>query len=193
MAETVKNKVTFGLEHCYYSVITENADGSLTFATPKRMKNATEFSASIIGGKLDVHADNQVIVTLSNYSGQDLTFSATEIGDDFKEDILGYVRAASGELVEVTNAPTKKFALGIQIQGDSKARRVWYYNVSTTPFAESSKTTTDSIEVNAPQLAMTAKPVEVGDKKVLRGIVYQGESKYDTFLSTSPVLPTFSN
>lgn len=182
------NKVTFGLCNAVYSIITRQ-DNSISFGTPKKLLNAQSFEASIIGGKTDIYADNQVITTVSAYSGQDITLSLTEIPDDFKKDCLGYKVANSGELVEVTNAKPVEFALGIQIDGDAKNRRIWYYSCTATPVAESSSTKTDSVDVNTPQIAITAKPVEVNDYKVLRGILSVGDDGYDTYLSAAPTLP----
>ncbi len=46
----MSNKVTFGLTNVHYALATQAADGSWTFATPKRLEGAQEITTEAIGG-----------------------------------------------------------------------------------------------------------------------------------------------
>ena len=128
-----QNKVTFGLKNVHYSIATQDENGAWTHAEPIPLLGAQELSSEIIGGSQSIYADDSVIATLVQNSGRNITLKLSEISDAFKVDILGYQLLANGNLVEVTNAPVKTFALGFEFQGDAKARRVWFYLCSVTP------------------------------------------------------------
>lgn len=187
------NKITFGLKNCYYSKATEASDGTFTFATPVALPGAQEFSTDIVGGVTNVNADDQIIKTVNSLTGRTLTLKLTELPVSFKKDILGYKEiTTSGNLVEVANAPTVTFALGLEIQGDSTARRTWFYLCTVTPIGEASKTKSDSIEVNAITLNITARPISAGAVSILKISANPDNSNYATFLTTAPTVPVIS-
>lgn len=188
------NKVTYGLKNVYYSVATESGNGEWTYKTPVRLPGAQEFTNDIIGGSTNVNADDTTIATLNSLSGRTLTLKLTELTDEFKTDILGYKKLANGNLVEITNAESVTFALGFEIQGDAKARRVWFYLCSVTPINESSKSKTDSVEVNAITLNITARPIAIDDSNYTTHVTATfGDSNYETFLTQAPVLPSLGD
>ncbi|MDZ4195704.1 MAG: major tail protein [Candidatus Izemoplasmatales bacterium] len=187
----MSNKVTFGLTNVHYALATIGTDGSWSFGTPKRLAGAQEITTEIIGGSSQVYADDKVIATLVSNSGSTVTLKFTEIDDEFKKDIFGFKTDTNGNFVEVVNSETKTFALGYEIQGDAKSRRIWYYLCTATPSGDSSKSKADSIEANSISLNITARPIESGSNLILRVIASVGDTNYTNFLSTAPVLPTF--
>ena len=187
----MSNKVTFGLTNVHYAIATQGSEGAWTFGTPKRLIGAQEITTEAIGGTSQVYADDKVIATLVSNSGTTVTLKFTEIDDEFKKDIFGFKTDSNGNFVEIINNDTKTFALGYEIQGDVKARRIWYYLCTATPSGDSSKSKGDSIEANSISLTITARPIEVGDYLILRVIANVGDTNYANFLSTSPALPEF--
>ena len=163
------NKITFGLRNVHYALATFG-EGTWSFGAPKPLEGAQEFSSELVGGTSQVYADDKIYHTLVSNSGATITLKLTE-------------------LVEVTNAEVKTFALGYEIQGDSKARRVWYFLCTATPVGQSTKSKADSIEANSVSLTITARPIEVNDKEVLRVIANKGDTNYETFFD-SVELPT---
>lgn len=107
----------------------------------------------------------------------------TEIDDKFKKDIFGFKTDTNGNFVEVINNEAKTFPLGYEIQGDAKARRIWYYLCTTTPSGDSSKSKADPIEANSISLTITARPIESGNNLILRVIASVGDTNYTNFLS----------
>ena len=188
----MSNKVTFGLTNVHYSLATVDSDGVWSFGTPKRLVGAQEITTEAIGGSAQVYADDKVIATLVSNAGTTVTLKFTEIDDDFKKDIFGYKIDPNGNLVEVINHEVKTFALGYEIQGDVKARRVWYYLCTATPAGDASKSKSDTIEANSVSLNITARPIEVGDDLVIRVLSSIGDSNYTNFLTTPPTLPNLT-
>lgn len=185
------NKVTFGLTNVHYALATQTIDGSWTFGAPKRLEGAQEITTEAIGGSSQVYADDKVIATLVSNSGSNVTLKFTEIDEAFKKDIFGFLEDTNGNLVEIVNSETKTFALGYEIQGDVKARRIWYFLCTATPTGDASKSKADSIEANSIELSITARPIESGNNLILRVIAGVGDTNYNTFLTSSPSLPTF--
>jgi phi13 family phage major tail protein len=186
------NKVTFGLSNVHYALATEGPDGSWTFGTSKRLPGAQEFASEIIGGETPVFGDDRILVVLYSRSGVKITLKLTEIDDEFKKDVLGYQADTHGNLIEVINSETKTFALGFEIQGDVKARRVWFYLCTASPAGESSKSKTESVEANALSLTITARPIQVGTSEITHAPSYAGSDNYATYLTSSPTLPVFT-
>ena len=187
----MSNKVTFGLKNVHYAIATPTEDDTWDFGTPKKLHGAQELSAEVIAGKTDVYADDKIVATLASSSGSNITLKLTELDDDFKVDILGFARDSNGNLVEIVNHRTKTFALGYEIQGDIKARRIWYFLCTATPSGDASKSKADSIEANSITLNITARPIESGNNLILRVIAGVGDTNYPAFLTTTPRLPTF--
>lgn len=187
----MSNKITFGLSNVHYAIATLSAEGVFSWGSSKPLVGAQELTADIIGGKTEVYGDDQVIGTLISNSGKTISLKMSEISDEFKKDIFGWEVDSTGNLVEVTNSHVITFALGYEVQGDVKARRVWYYLCTATPVGDATKSKTDSAEPNSSTLSVTARPIEVGDKLVLRRIANKEDANYDTFLSVTPVLPVF--
>lgn len=186
------NIVTFGLTNVHYAKATQSGnDGTWTFAAPKRLKGAQEFTSEIVGGATHVYADDQVVATLNQNAGRTISLKVTELPDEFKTEILGYEKLENGNLVEVANAPAVTFALGIQFSGDVKARRVWYFLCTVTPVGDATKSKTDTVEANATTLNITVRPIETsGDKLVNQVTASKGDSNYETFFSAVPELST---
>ncbi|MDL2292541.1 hypothetical protein LJC17_03015 [Acholeplasma sp. OttesenSCG-928-E16] len=184
------NKVTFGLTNVHYSIATQGADGTWSYANPVRLIGAQEFTSDIVGGNSQVYADDAVIATLIQNAGRTISLKVTELTDEFKVDILGYKKLTNGNLVEITNASVVTFALGIEFQGDVKARRTWFYLCTVTPINEASKTKGDSVEANAITLNITARPIDINAKyKTTHITSCLGDANYANFLTSAPELP----
>lgn len=184
------NIVTFGLKNVHYAKATQDSSGNWSFSTPKSLVGAQEFTSDIVGGSTPVYADDQVIATLNQNAGRTISLKVTEIPDEFKTDILGYVKLDNGNLVEITNAPVITFALGLEFQGDVKSRRAWFFLCTVTPINEATKSNTDSVEANAITLSISARPIEVNNGyMVSHQVSSKGDANYDTFFASVPSLP----
>lgn len=184
------NIVTFGLKNVHYAKATLDSDGSWSFETPNSLPGAQEFSSDIIGGSTPVYADDQVVANLNQNAGRTISLKLTEVSDEFKMDILGYKKTENGNLIEVANASVVTFALGLEFQGDVKARRSWFYLCTVTPISEASKSKTDSVEANGITLNISARPIATNkDYLIIHVDACKGDSNYETFFSSVPELP----
>ena len=187
------NKITFGLRNVHYALANQDNNGNWSFDTPVALPGAQEFSSEVVGGSTNIYADDTLYASLIQNAGRTLTVKFTEIPDHFKTAVLGYKTLDDGNLVEVANAPVVTFALGFEIQGDAKARKVWYYLCNVTPIAEATKSKSDSVEANSVTLNITARPIEVGDVLVTGRTCYKDQANYTNYLTTAPVIPTIPN
>ena len=189
----MSNKVTFGLKNVHYAVATPNEDDSWTFNEPKKLIGAQELTAEVIAGKTDVYADDRILATLVSNSGSNITLTLTELDDQFKVDVLGFEKDSNNNLVEIVNHRTKTFALGYEIQGDAKSRRIWYFLCTASPVSDATKTKAESIEPNSVAISITARSIEVGNYSVIRTIAKFGDTNYQSFFSSVPSLPSLGN
>lgn len=186
----MSNKVTFGLKNVHYAVATPNEDDTWTYDEPKRLIGAQELTAEVIAGKTDVYADDRILATLVSNSGSTITLKLTDLDDDFKVAALGFAKDSNGNLVEIVSHKIKTFALGYEIQGDAKARRVWYFLCTASPVGDATKSKAESIEANAVSLTVTARSIEVGNLSVIRTIAKFGDTNYNSFFTAVPSLPS---
>ena len=83
------------------------------------------------------------------------------------------------------------FALGCEIQGDVKARRIWFYLCNVAPISESSKSKADSIEANGITLNITVRPLQVSNDYAITNVSARpGDSNYASFFTKAPEIPS---
>lgn len=126
------NKVKFGLKNVYYAKITAVSGGSYTYSTPVAIPGAVSLTGSPSGDSEDFYADNTIYYSSAANQGYEGELEVAMLPDSFLTDILGYTTDTNGALVENSSVPTAEFALGFQVEGDTKNRRTWYYNCSCT-------------------------------------------------------------
>lgn len=184
------NKITFGLKNVHYAIAEEISEGTWTFEQPEKLPGAQEFTSDALGGTTPVYADDQIITTLVSNGGRTISLKVTELPDDFKTKVLGYKVLDNGNVVEITNTKPVTFALGCEIQGDVKARRIWFYLCNVAPISESSKSKGESIEANGITLSITVRPLQVNNDYSITNISARpGDSNYASFFSKAPEIP----
>jgi phi13 family phage major tail protein len=84
-----QNKIQYGFKNVYYSIITE-ADGEITFGTPKPWKGARSLTLSAEGETSNYYADDMVYFSTSSNAGYTGTLTMAKMSDDVLKDIYGY-------------------------------------------------------------------------------------------------------
>lgn len=154
-----ENKVVFGLRNAHYSVITEGADGALTYATPVSLKGAVEIALDPKGDQADFYADDILYYTTVSNQGYETTLTVANIPRDFRIDVLGEVlEGADNVLTENANAKPRKIAFLFEFDGDIKATRHVLYNCTVSRTGFSSATKTESAEPQTQELTLVAAP-----------------------------------
>jgi phi13 family phage major tail protein len=153
------NKVIYGLSKLFYSVITEDVDGTLSFSTPVSIPGAVAIKLSQEGEQVEEYADNTTWKTFTTNNGYKGSLEVEILPDSFRKDCLGEtVDADSGVVTENSLSIGKPFALLGQFEGDSKGRRwVYYYVTASRPNAEA-KTKGKSIDVMHESIDIIIKP-----------------------------------
>lgn len=129
------NKVRYGLKNVHYAVLTEAANGTITYGTPKRIPGAISVSLAATTARKILAADDSYYWTaesLANYTG-DMNFAL--IPDDFRADCLGELTDSASGVKYETNVPTTaRFALLFEFDGDAhKVRHVLYNCTASKP------------------------------------------------------------
>lgn len=191
MAET--NKVKFGIKSCYYAVITEGQDGTITYGTPVAFPGAVSLSLDPEGGDPEPFYADDIIYyqspgANSGYSGD---FEVARVIDSFRKDVLGEVEDANGMLIEDAEAMSKSFALIAQFSGDKhNTRHVWYNCTAARP-TQGSSTIEDVATPQTETITITSIPATFGERHIVKAKAVPENSVYTDFF-TAVQEPSFN-
>lgn len=189
------NTVTFGLKNIHYAVITgKDEQGNPTYGTPKPYPGAVSLSPDAEGDQNVFYADDIAYYVVDSNNGYSGDFEAADVPDDFKIDVLGYIRDSNGMLVEVADAQKKSFAFMGEISGDAKKRKFIYFNVNSGRPTGDLNSKNDSTEPDTKTVALTMTPIEISGKQVVKGKIElngSNQDKFDNFYS-EVLLPDFT-
>lgn len=186
------NKVLYGLEKVHIAFLTD--EDTLTWDTPQPIPGAVSFSLEPQGGENPFYADNGPYFTVTANNGYAADLEIALIPNDVLADMLGWQIDSNGMLVEVADATPKPFALLGQVQGDQKNRRFVLYHCTASRGNEEHTTKGDTIEPTTTTLSTTIVPIEIGDKKIVKGIIEpngNNTTAYENFFN-EVLLPSFS-
>lgn len=154
------NKVKFGLSNVHIAKITygtdQQGDPSITYGTPFALPGAVNLTLDAEGDSADFFADNTKYFSSTANAGYSGSLEVALINDTFRTTILGETTDTKGAMVENKDDTIADFALGFQIEGDSKGRRFWFYNVSANRPSTASQTIETSKEPVTETLDITA-------------------------------------
>lgn len=156
---TANNKVNFGLENVYYSVITDDGAGNVTFGTPTRILGAVDLNLDQQGELTPWYADNIQFFTSDSNNGYQGTLEVANVPDSFRTDVLGELTDTAGAIYEKADAVTKEFALLFEIKGDAHKTRHCMYRCKAQRPAIHGHTTEASATPQTDTLNITAMPL----------------------------------
>lgn len=159
------NKVKFGLSNVHYALITYANDGTLSYGTPVALQGAVNLSLDASGDQTDFYADNINFFSTFANQGYTGTLEVAMLTESFLTDILGEVADTNGALYEDASVTPNEFALGFQIEGDDKGRRVWLYRCTCARPSVNAETKTETIDPNTDELDLTVMP-RLSDQRV---------------------------
>lgn len=186
------NKVLFGISNLHvgtYTEVTTTSGTTVTLGTPYHQKGAVSMSPTEANEKTDFYADD--ILYYSSFAGGTFEgeIEVAMFDDKFKKDFLGYVSLTNGGLAIKKNATKPKVYVAFEVQGDTEARRVIFYNVEFGAITRSYSTITETKEPQTETIAFTA----TGDTTtgVTMATLKPGDSGYNSLFS-SPAAPVIS-
>lgn len=185
MADTVKNKITFGLKNVHVWPITSvDATGKPTYGTIIDMPGATELSMDPEGSTDPFYADDTVYYNGVSNSGYSGSVTLADVPDEFRIQILKEIKDANGALVESADAIPAEFAMAFEFKGDVKKRRHLFYRCTAERPPVGSKTKEDKIDPNTPEINVTALPRL--DNSYVKAKADEGDTAYDTWFGAAP-------
>lgn len=188
-----ENKIKYGLEQVHYAVATIATNGSATYSTPVAIPGAVSLSMEPQGENTPFYADNIVYYTSVSNNGYEGDLEIAKVPDQFKIDVLGYIRSEKDVLIEDINAAPVHFALLFQFEGDQKATRHIMYNCVATRPSAASNTKAESVEPQTETISITATSIYVAGlgtgKHIAKGESYASTdtTTYNSWFTTAYV------
>lgn len=180
------NKIEYGLQDVYYSIVTETLTGGVwseSYATPVRMIGARSISLSANSENTNFPADNNAkYFTQYVNSGYEGTLTMAILDDTFRSAVLGETIDTNSNVTETINDTPKVFALLFQFEGDDKNVRHVMYRCTAGQPDISSQTKDTSIEPNEIAIPISCSG-RMSDGKV-KARVNEGNTGYSTFFTT---------
>lgn len=166
MADNTTNKITYDLKNVHYALITEESESEVTYAAPKKLLGAVNFSFKKNMETTSVAADDDPeYATIIENKGYDGELELYGDIDDFLTDCMGMTKEGD-TIVENKDDEPKHFALLCEFDGDIAERRhVFYRCIGKNPDVESS-TRGDKVEAKSAKITITSSPAkDTGDIK----------------------------
>lgn len=147
------NKVKFNIKNVHYAVKKENA-----YDTPVAIPGAVSITFEAQGELSPFYADGIKYYVASSNGGYEGDLEMALIPDEFRQAVLGEVLDTNKVLFEDANVNSVEFALGFDIDGDSKTTKFWFYNCTATRPSTSAKTNESTKTPETDKLKISAAP-----------------------------------
>ncbi len=179
------NKVKYGLSNVYYAVMSEDAQGAITYATPVAWKGAVNLSLDAEGDVTKFRADNIDYWVGQSNNGYSGDLESALVPDSFITDVLGNVVDQSDVVVEKSDAQTKHFALMFQFEGDEKKTRHVLYNCTASRPSVGSETTGETTQPVTETISITASsiPSSALNGEIVKAKCDEESAAYNTWFS----------
>ena len=161
----------------------------MIWSFPYHQRGAVSMSPTEANEKTDFYADN--ILYYSSFTGGTFEgeIEVAMFDDDFKKSFLGYVSLTNGAIAVKKNAIKPKVYISFEVEGDTEARRVIFYNCEFGAITRNYSTITETKEPQTETIAFTA----IGDNNtgVTMATLKPADTGYST-LFTSPTAPVIA-
>lgn len=180
-------KVKFNIKNVHYSVISEGTNGTLTFATPKKIPGAVNLSLTASGDESIFWADGIKYYRNRPNNGYSGSLEVALLPQEFATEVLGYVKTDDGRVREIATVEPKAFALLFEVDGDADGARYIFYNVAASRPDFNAQTTTETKEPQTDTISIDVTPLDNG---VVKDYALQSDSAYANWFSnvTYPTL-----
>lgn len=181
------NKVLFGFSDLYVGTYEVDSLGAVTMGAPYHQAGAVGFSPEASDDQNNFRADNTNYYTSYGTGGREGDLEVAMFDDAFKTQFLGYVTLDDGGLAEIKNPVKPNIYMMFEVQGDTAARRVIFYNGTMGNISRQYSTTEESVEPVTETIPVTF----TGDNDTgITMVTYEeGDTGYAT-LFTKPPAPT---
>ena len=182
------NKVLFGVSNLHIGEYNVSTTGVVSLGTPYALPGTVNISMEPQSEESKFYADNVTYWSSYSDNGYSGEIENALFPDDFKTRFMNYQALANGGIAQIKGKKNKAVYMAFQTEGDDKARRGIFYNVSLGQITREYSTTEDSIEPATATLPFTVN----GDNKtgVVRAAYTDGAAAYTTIFTTPPVPST---
>lgn len=172
------NKIKYGLRKVHVAFLANGA-----YETPIHVPGAVNMTLDPEGSESPFHADDSIYYSQKKNNGYSGSLEMALFPDAVKARMLGDYIDSAGNYVEDAEGTPCPFALLFEVQGDEKARRTAFYEVTASRPSENAQTVEDDITPQTETADITAVPHTFGtiDKKVPKLTCHQGETDYENF------------
>lgn len=185
------NKVRFGLKNLHRAKVIRNADGTVSFGEPERMRGAVSIAFTKEGSDAqDFYADDEVFYTVDGTNGgysADLVIA--RLNADDREALLGETYDDDGVQFETTDDKAPEWAYIMEMQGDFSPIAFCYYCGKASRIDMNANTKGESVDIDTDTVSIRFTGVELPfgteTKSVIQGHLEKTEEnaeKYTQFL-----------
>lgn len=155
------DKVKFGIKNVHIFPITSEVGGVPTYGSVINVPGTVSLSLDKQGDTNDFYADNIKYYTSVANNGYAGSLEVAVIPDEFREQILKYIKDSKGVLVEDIAEPTH-FAMTFEEDGDQTGTKFVLYNGTASRPSLEKSTTTDTKEPSTQTLDISFAPLTNG-------------------------------
>ena len=162
----MSNMATIGLDRLFYAKITEAADETETYSTPKPLAKAIKADLSIELAEATLYADDSAAEIVKEFKSGTLSLGIDDIGMALAEDLTGASQDDNGVLVSTSEDTSEPVAVGFRARkANGKYRYFWLYKVKFGVPATNLQTKGDSITFQTPTIEGTVQRRNKVDSK----------------------------
>lgn len=181
------NKVRFGLKNVYYAPATISAANVATYGNPVAIPGAVSLELDMQGERTKFRADNIDYWVGNSNNGYEGDLEMALFPDQFKIDVLGYVKDSNDVVFEDVAATGNPFALLFEFDGDDHQTRHVLYNCVATRPGLNGRTTEETITPETERVTITATAIHNAtlNKDVVKASVTPEQStQYSAWFSS---------
>lgn len=144
------------MDSLYYSKITEDADGTETYATPTALAKAISAELSVELAEATLYADDGAVEAVKDFKSGKLTLGVDDIGVTAAQDLTGAVVDTNGVLISTGEDTASPVAIGFRaLKANGMYRYFWIYRVKFGVPSTNLQTKGDSITFQTPTIEGT--------------------------------------
>lgn len=158
-----------GLENFRYSKLTEQEDGTPTYAGAKKPANAISCKVDVSTNSANLYADNKLVENDSSFQSGTVTIGIDEDDDKMIAELLGHKIDEQGEMTCNANDTAPYVGLGRivnkMVNGARKFKVEFLYKVKFQEPSADESTKGESLEFSTSELQGTVSTLANGDWK----------------------------
>ena len=147
---------TIGLDKLYYAKITEDKDGTETYASPVQLAKAISADLSVELAEATLYADDGAAEIVKEFKSGTLSLGVDDLGGTVASDLTGSTIDSNGVVISAAEDGGDPVAIGFRAKkSNGKYRYFWLYRVKFGIPATALATKGDSITFNTPTIEGT--------------------------------------